>query len=86
MNNTQAQLEERINKLQAQIDELSSAYYKNNFSSYQTFNKASVFPTKIQIPVFTVLPSCEVGEICVFGGKLMVASATNVWTVCGTQS
>jgi hypothetical protein len=82
MNETQ----EQINKLQAQISELQAAFYKNNFSAYQAFNKASEFSTSLKIPVYTTLPSCEVGQICVFGGKLYVASATNTWTVAGTQS
>jgi hypothetical protein len=82
MDNTQ----EQINKLQAQLNDLSSQFYKNNFSAYQAFNKASVFSTSLQVPVFTTLPSCEVGQICVYGGKLMVASAKDTWTIAGTQS
>jgi len=82
---TQA-LQEQINKLQSQINDLQAAFYKNNFSAYQSFNKASEFPTSIKIPVYTTLPNCEVGQICAYGGKLMVCSASNVWTIAGTQS
>ena len=80
------QLQEQINKLNARIADLESQYYKNNFSSYQAFNKASDFQTSLKVPVYTTLPSCEVGQVCAFGGKLMVCSATNVWTICGTQT
>lgn len=35
----------------------------------------------------TALPTvAKVGEVCVFGGKLYVASAANTWTVAGTQT
>lgn len=81
-----AQLQEQINKLQSELNDLKAQFYRNNFSSYQTFNKSSVFTTTLTVPRYTVLPSCEVGQICEFGGKLMICSATNVWSVVGTQS
>lgn len=85
-NDTQAQ----IAALKSQIDDLTGAFYKNNFNSHQDFNKSSSFNSSLKIPVFTSLPACEVGQICGYttGGttKLMICSATNTWTVCGTQS
>lgn len=80
------QLQEQINKLQSQVNDLQSAFYKNNFSAYQAFNKASVFSTSLTVPRYSTLPNCEVGQICEFGGKLMICSATNTWTIVGTQS
>lgn len=84
MENTQ--LQEQVNKLQSQLNDLQAQFSKNNFSAYQAFNKASVFSTSLQVPRYTTLPSCEVGQICENSGKLMICSATDTWTVVGTQS
>ena len=87
MNNAQLNdMQAQINRLQSEISQLSAEYYKNNFKSTQAFNKASSFTTSLMVPVYTTLPSCEVGQICVYGGKLYVASATNTWTIVGTQT
>ena len=80
------QLQEQITKLQAQVNDLQGAFYKNNFSAYQAFNKASTFSTSLTIPRYSTLPTCEVGQICEFGGKAMICSATNTWTIIGTQN
>ena len=85
MNETQ-QLQEQIVKLQAELNDLKAAFYKNNFSSYQSFNKASNFSTALTVPRYTTLPACEVGQICENSGKLMVCSATDTWTVVGSQA
>jgi hypothetical protein len=85
MNETQ-QLQEQINKLQAELSDLKSAFFKNNFSAYQAFNKSSVFSTALTVPRYTTLPTCEVGQICENSGKLLICSATDTWTVVGTQS
>lgn len=86
--NTQ-ELQDTIVKLQAQVNDLSSAFYKNNFTSSQSFTKAITFGDSVKLPVYTTLPNCEAGQICVYstGGtyKLMVATATNTWTIVGTQ-
>lgn len=79
-------LKEQFTKLASDFDSLSQGYYKNNFSSHQDFNKSSSFNFKLKVPRFTTLPTCEVGEICEFGGKLMVCSVTDTWTIVGTQS
>ena len=84
------QLQEQLNRLQEQMNTLYVQFYKNNFSSAQTFTKATEFTTSIKMPVYTSLPNCEPGQVCVYsnGGtyKLMVATAANVWTIVGTQS
>lgn len=81
---------EKINRLEAQLNSLSAAFYKNNFSSSQDFNKACNFNYKVKLPIYTTLPSAEVGELCIYstGGtyKLMVCTATDTWTIAGTQS
>lgn len=93
MNNTQDQTQQ-IAQLQSQLNDLQSAYYKNNFSSHQDFNKASTFNTSLKVPVFTSLPTCEVGQICVYQhdygtgvrNNLMVAIGTNSWVTVGLQN
>lgn len=77
-------------KFRSDLADLSANFYKNNFSSRQDFNKACSFNTKLKVPIYTTLPSCEVGEICAYsiGGtyKLMIATETDTWTIVGTQS
>jgi hypothetical protein len=80
------QIEEQITRVIRQVEELSQAFYKNNFSSEQIFPKSCNFTTKLKIPSYTVLPTCQVGEIAESGGILYICSATDVWTVAGTQS
>jgi hypothetical protein len=84
MNENQTQ--EQIAKLQSQINDLTAAFYKNNFSTRQDFNKDSAFNSSLKVPVYTTLPSCEVGQVGVYNGDLMVCSAADTWTIVGTQS
>jgi hypothetical protein len=89
--NPQAQqiqdLTDKVAKLQSDLDSLSGSFYKNNFSSHQDFNKDSTFSTKLKIPVYTTLPSCEIGDIVSdANGKMYISTATNTFTVVGTQS
>jgi hypothetical protein len=89
MPNTQQQIQDllmQFNKLKSDFDILSGQFYKNNFSSRQDFNKDCAFNTVLKVPSYDTLPSCEVGEICESGGKLYIASATDVWTLVGSQS
>lgn len=83
-------LTDQLLKMRKDFDNLSQAYFKNNFSAVQDFNKASSFTTSLKLPIYTTLPNCEVGQVCAYstGGtyKLMIATATNVWTIVGTQS
>jgi len=80
-----AEMQEQISKLKSSLDELSSQFFKNNFSSRQDFNKLSNFSTALKIPSFTTLPTCEVGQICESAGVAYICSATNTWTIIGTQ-
>ena len=85
--NTQAQeLQDQISGLQAQVTELRDAFYRNNFSQQQVFNKYCDFTTRIKIPVVTALANCEIGELCFYSGDLWVATDINTWTIVGTQS
>lgn len=79
----------RLQKLEQKLQDLSDAYYTNNFSSSQDFQKYSRFNTRIKVPTLAATPStCEIGELCVVSGtgKLYVCSAANTWVVSGTQS
>ena len=83
-----AELEAQIAKLQSQVADLSGSYYKNNFTSSQVFNKASVFTTRMRVPVFDSAPAvCEVGDLIAIAGKLYICTVANTtFTIVGTQS
>lgn len=73
--------ENRINELEKKLQDLSEAYYRNNFTANQDFNKVSRFNSRIKIPVVTALPTtCEIGELCSYSAKLYHCSASNTWT------
>lgn len=70
-------------QLKADFETLKQAFYKNNFTANQDFNKFSRFTSRLKVPTVTATPStCEVGEVCVVSstGKLYVCSAANTWT------
>jgi len=84
---SEEELQKRINKLQKDIEAISTEVFKNNFSTHQDFNKASSFNTKLKIPSYASVPAtCEVGEIIENSGKLLICSATDTWMIVGTQS
>lgn len=77
----------KLQKLEADLKALTEEYYKNNFSNFQQFTKYSSFTNRLKVPSYTTLPStCEVGEIAESAGKLQICSATNTWTIVGTQT
>jgi hypothetical protein len=81
------EMQNEIANLRSQITELRDSFYRNNFSQQQIFNKYSDFTFRLKIPVVSALSStCEIGELCAYGGKLYVASAVNTWSLVGTQS
>ncbi len=90
MDNTQRELldlKDKVGKLQSAFDDLSSQFYKNNFSDHQDFNKSCNFTTKLKVPSYSSLPTTnEVGELVESGGVLYISTAVNTWTVVGTQS
>lgn len=88
MDPNKAQLQEalqKIAKLESDMTNLSQNFFKNNFSSYQDFNKASSFNTSLKVPSYSSLPTCQVGQIAESGGKLYICSATDTWTLVGSQ-
>lgn len=83
----EARILKLISDLREELDQLSSEFYRNNFSAHQDFVKYSNFSTRLKVPHYATLPTtCETGEIVEVGGKLYVASATDTWTIVGTQS
>jgi hypothetical protein len=79
-------MQAQINRLKSELDNLSANFFKNNFTSHQDFNKSCSFNTKLKVPSYSVLPTCEVGDLAESSGTLYVCSATDTWTVVGTQS
>lgn len=81
------ELADQIAKLRRDLEGLTQAYYSNNFSSHQDFNKESHFNYRLKVPNYATLPTtCEVGEIIENGGELYICSSADAWTVVGTQS
>lgn len=79
--------QQQIDQLRQQLEALQAEYYRNNFVTSQDFNKNVRFNSVLKVPTLSATPTtCEVGEICCVAGKLRVCSATNTWTICGTQS
>lgn len=78
-----------IEILKRRLENLESEFYRNNFSASQDFQKASRFNSKLKVPTYATAPSrCELGEIYVNSGtgKAYVCSATNTWSLIGTQT
>lgn len=82
------ELKDTILKLQSQVNDLSGAFYRNNFTSSQVFNKDSVFNTRLRVPIYTVAPTiCEVGDLIAISGKLYICTVANTtFELVGTQS
>ena len=87
MSPTEQDLQEQIDRLRAQLDDLTKAYYQNNFSSHQDFHKASSFNYRLKVPSYTSVPTVtDVGEIIEVSGVLYISTGVDTWTVVGTQS
>jgi len=70
-----------------ELDNLRAEFYRNNFTSNQTFNKYSNFTTRLKVPSYSTNPTtCEVGEIIENSGVLYICSATDTWTKVGVQT
>jgi hypothetical protein len=82
---TPQDLQDQITRLRSELGELTAQFYKNNFTSHQDFNKTCSFNTRLKVPSYSTLPTCEVGELAESSGVLYVCSATDTWTVVGTQ-
>lgn len=81
-------LQAMVAKLQSDLNSLSQTFYKNNFSSSQTFNKACVFQNRLQVPHYASAPAvCEVGDLIEIGGKLYICTVANTtFTLVGSQT
>ena len=79
--------QKQIDELKADIQALNDEFYHNNFSASQDFQKYSRFNSRLKVPHYASVPAkCDVGEIIEVAGKLRVCSATNVFTIVGTQT
>lgn len=81
-------LQEQITKFQNQVNDLSGAFYRNNFTSLQTFNKDSIFTSRLKVPHYTSAPTIsEIGDLIEIGGKLYICTVANTtFTLVGSQS
>jgi hypothetical protein len=80
-------LQEQVDKLRKDLNDLNEEFYRNNYSTHQDFNKTVYFNARVKVPHYDTLPTtCTVGELAETGGKLRVCSASNTWTIVGTQS
>lgn len=94
MDNKQIQeLKDQIVRLQNQVNDLSGQFFKNNFTSSQTFNKDVVFNTRLRVPVYSSAPTnAEIGDLIAVAGKLYICTtAGNVaspatFTLVGSQT
>lgn len=79
--------QDQIDILKKDIESLKANFYLNNFLTSQDFNKYSRFNTALKVPHYSGVPTTgETGQIAEIGGKLYICSATNTWTIVGTQS
>lgn len=83
-----SQIIEQLTKLRSDIDNLTQAFYKNNFSSSQTFTKDAIFQTRLKVPHYSSAPSvCEVGDLIEIGGKLYICTVANTtFELVGSQT
>lgn len=81
-------LKKQVNELSTRLESLQQSFYKNNFSSLQTFSKDAVFQTRLKVPVYSSVPTvCEVGDIIAISGKLYICTVANTtWTLVGSQT
>ena len=80
-------LQKKIQDLTTDLNSMKDEFYRNNFSSSQDFSKYSRFNSRLKVPHYATLPTmCEVGEVIESSGKLYICSATNTYTVVGTQT
>lgn len=87
------ELQETVQKLRNDLDALSGSFYKNNFTSTQTFNKDCVFTSRLRVPVYDSAPTvAEVGDLIAVAGELFICTTAStggsgaVFTLVGSQS
>lgn len=80
-------LQLQVNLLKQQLEALSAEVHLNNFVGSQDYNKYVRFNSRLKIPKHDTPPTtCEIGELIEDGGVLKICSATDTWTVVGTQT
>jgi len=92
--NTKIQeIENQLVKLRTDLENLSQQFFKNNFTTSQTFTKDIICTTRLKVPHYTSAPSVgEVGDVIEVGGTLFICTTAGnvaspaVFTVCGTQT
>jgi hypothetical protein len=73
--------------LKQRFESLNAEFHLNNFEGSQDVNKYVRHNYRLKVPHYAVAPTtCEVGEVIEVAGDLQICSATDTWTVAGTQS
>ena len=82
-------IKEQMTKLGTELGTLSGAFYKNNFTSTQIFNKDAVFSTSLRVPVYASAPTvAEIGQLFASSAGVLYVCTDNspvTWTIVGTQ-
>ncbi len=83
------ELEEQVKRLESSVNDVTGAFYKNNFTSSQSFNKDCVFNTRLRVPVYSAAPTVgEIGDLIAVSGVLYVctnATAPATFSKVGSQ-
>lgn len=86
-------LQEQLTRLRVDFDNLSNQFFKNNFTTSQTFAKDAIFTTRLKVPHYSSAPTVgEVGDIIEVGGELFICTTAGTvaspatFTLVGTQS
>lgn len=87
-----ALMKEQMARLTSEVENLKGAFYKNNFSSSQVFNKDVSFSTRLRVPVYSSAPDIgEIGDIISVAGVLYICTTASsggsgaVFTKVGAQ-
>lgn len=89
MNPQIQELQAQVTKLKSDLADLSGQFYKNNFTSSQSFNKDCVFNSRLRVPIFDSAPSvAEVGDLIAVAGDLFICTSVGpvVFTLVGSQT
>jgi len=82
-------IQQQVNQLKQALEALTSAYYGNNFSASQDFNKYSRFNSRLKVPTYATAPTvAEIGELYAnsTNGKLYVCTSANTFSLVGGQT
>jgi len=78
--------QEKIDKLEKDLQALNDEFYRNNFSTYQLFTKYSNFTVRLKVPHYDRLPATsDSGELIEYNNGLYIGGG-DTWQLVGSQS